>query len=59
MIVTTKELFDTIHTSMPFGAGGSLDVKTYTDLTAFILQANGAKPGAAIALGLAYLALVG
>ena len=36
---TTKELFDTIHTSMPFGAGGSLDVKTYTDLTAFILQA--------------------
>jgi alcohol dehydrogenase (cytochrome c) len=43
---TTKELFDTIHTSMPFGAGGSLDVKTYTDLTAFILQANGAKPGA-------------
>jgi len=43
---TTKELFDTIHTSMPYGNGGSLDVKTYAALTAFILQSNGAKAGA-------------
>jgi alcohol dehydrogenase (cytochrome c) len=42
---TTKELFDTIHTTMPYGAGGSLDVATYADLVAFLLQANGAKAG--------------
>ena len=42
---TTKELYDTIQTSMPYGAGGSLDPKTYVDITAFLLQANGAKPG--------------
>ena len=41
---TTKELYETIHTSMPYGNGGSLDAKTYTDLTAFILQSNGSKP---------------
>jgi cytochrome c len=40
---TTKELYETIHTSMPYGNGGSLDAKTYTDLTAFILQSNGSK----------------
>jgi alcohol dehydrogenase (cytochrome c) len=42
---TTKELYDTIHTSMPYGNGGSLDVKTYLDLVAFILQSNGATSG--------------
>lgn len=42
---TTKDLYETIHTSMPYGNGGSLDAKTYTDLTAFILQSNGSKPG--------------
>jgi alcohol dehydrogenase (cytochrome c) len=44
---TTKELFDTIRTSMPYGAGGSLDLKTYAELTAFILQSNGAHAGTA------------
>ena len=42
---TTKDLYDTIHTSMPYGNGGSLDAKTYIALTAFILQSNGARSG--------------
>ena len=42
---TTKDLYDTIHTSMPYGNGGSLDVNTYVSLVAFILQSNGAQPG--------------
>ena len=44
---TAKQLYDKIHGSMPANAPGSLDEKTYTDLTAFILYANGAKPGSA------------
>jgi alcohol dehydrogenase (cytochrome c) len=44
---TTKELYDTIHASMPYGNGGSLDAKTYAALTAFILQSNGAQAGTA------------
>ena len=43
---TTAELYNTIRTSMPYGNPNSLDAKTYAGLTAFILQANGAKPGA-------------
>ncbi len=43
---TAKDLFDTLHASMPYGNAGSLDTQTYTNITAFILQANGAKPGA-------------
>ena len=44
---STKDLFDKIHTDMPYGAGGSLDVPTYTNLAAFLLHANGAKAGTA------------
>jgi len=44
---TTAQLYDKIHGSMPLGRGGSLDEKTYTDLVAFILHANGATAGAA------------
>ena len=43
---TTADLYNTIRTSMPYGNPNSLDAKTYAGLTAFILQANGAKPGA-------------
>ena len=43
---TTADLYNTIRTSMPYGNPGSLDAKTYASLVAFILQANGAKPGA-------------
>ncbi len=42
---TTQELYNTIHASMPYGNGGSLDAKTYTDIVAFILHANGAQSG--------------
>jgi alcohol dehydrogenase (cytochrome c) len=42
---TTKDLYDTIHTSMPYGNAGSLDANTYRQLVAFILQSNGAKAG--------------
>ena len=42
---TTKNLFDTIRASMPYGNGGSLDATTYENLVAFILQSNGAKAG--------------
>ncbi len=44
---TTAQLYDKIHGSMPLGRGGSLDEKTYTDLVAFILHANGAAAGSA------------
>jgi alcohol dehydrogenase (cytochrome c) len=44
---TTKQLFDTIKAEMPFGAPGSLSDETYTNLTAFLLHANGAATGTA------------
>jgi alcohol dehydrogenase (cytochrome c) len=44
---TTAQLYNKIHGSMPATAPGSLDEKTYADLVAFILHANGAKPGSA------------
>jgi alcohol dehydrogenase (cytochrome c) len=43
---STRELYDFIHSAMPLGAGGSLDVNTYLEIAAFILSANGAHPGA-------------
>ena len=43
---TTADLYNTIRNSMPYGKPGSLDVKTYASLVAFILQSNGARPGA-------------
>jgi alcohol dehydrogenase (cytochrome c) len=42
---TTQDLYNDIHASMPYGNGGSLDAKTYADLVAFILHANGAQSG--------------
>ena len=51
---TTKELYDKTHGSMPYGNAGSLGQTTDTNLVAYILQANGAKPGAK-ALTAAYL----
>ena len=42
---TTAELYNIIRTSMPYGNSNSLDTKSYAAVTAFILQANGAKPG--------------
>jgi mono/diheme cytochrome c family protein len=43
---STKELFDYLSASMPYG-GPSLSVESYLSITAFILRANGAEPGAA------------
>jgi len=39
------QLYNFIHNSMPFCQGGSLATDAYVDIVAFILQANGAKPG--------------
>ena len=44
---TTKEFYDDIRAQMPYGKGGSLDAATYQNITAFVLSANGAKPGSA------------
>ena len=43
---TTQALYNKISKTMPAGAPGSLDEATYTSITAFILRANGATPGA-------------
>ena len=40
-----KEFYDDIRANMPYGRAGSLDAATYQNITAFILMANGAKPG--------------
>jgi alcohol dehydrogenase (cytochrome c) len=42
---TTVQLYDKIHDSMPLGRGGSLPEKTYADIVAFILHANGSNAG--------------
>ena len=42
---TSQDLYNLIQTSMPQGAPNSLDDQTYANVTAFILYANGAKPG--------------
>jgi alcohol dehydrogenase (cytochrome c) len=42
---STKDLYDFIATSMPAGAPGSLTEDQYTNITAYLLWANGAKPG--------------
>ena len=44
-IRTTKELFDYLSATMPSGAP-SLSAESYTFITAYILQANGAVAGA-------------
>ena len=42
---TTKELWQFISTSMPYGNAGNLSADTYTNVVAYILAVNGAKPG--------------
>jgi alcohol dehydrogenase (cytochrome c) len=42
---TSRDLYNLIHASMPVSAPNSLDDQTYASLTAFLLYANGAKPG--------------
>jgi mono/diheme cytochrome c family protein len=42
---TTQDLFKVTQSSMPKNAPGSLDDPSTADVTAFILHANGAKPG--------------
>jgi alcohol dehydrogenase (cytochrome c) len=42
---STKDLYTFIATSMPAGAAGSLSEAQYTNVTAYLLWANGAKPG--------------
>ncbi len=45
---STKALYQFLSTTMPVGNAGNLSASTYTDIMAFLLQANGAKPGPAI-----------
>jgi mono/diheme cytochrome c family protein len=42
---TVGQLYAYIQKSMPFCQGGSLATTAYLDIVAFILEANGAKPG--------------
>ena len=42
---TTKALYQFISTAMPVGNEGKLSAGTYADIAAFLLSANGAKPG--------------
>jgi alcohol dehydrogenase (cytochrome c) len=43
---SAKDLYNFIAASMPAGAPGSLSEQQYTNVTAYLLWANGAKPGA-------------
>src|SRR5580700_7616744 len=43
---SARELYQYISTSMPAGNPGTLGQSSYTAITAFILQFNGAGPGA-------------
>ena len=43
---STRELYDYIQSAMPLGKGGSLSDQTYENIVAFLLEANGATPGA-------------
>jgi alcohol dehydrogenase (cytochrome c) len=42
---STDELYNLIKASMPYGNGNSLEPGVYRDITAYLLAANGAKPG--------------
>ena len=42
---TTDELFAYVRDEMPPGLGGSLGTRVYLELVAYILDANGARPG--------------
>src|SRR5580658_4469986 len=48
---STDELYNLIKASMPYGNGNSLDADTYRKIVAFVLAANGAKPGSAAFTG--------
>ena len=43
---STEELYNLVKASMPYGNGNSLDPDTYRRIVAYVLSANGAKPGA-------------
>src|ERR1700748_951736 len=43
---TTSDLYRYIQAVMPPGNGGTLGEETYLDITAYILQSNGARGGA-------------
>ena len=45
---STKDLYNFIAKSMPAGAPGSLGEQQYTNITAYLLYANGAKAGSAM-----------
>lgn len=45
---TTADLFALVKNGMPLGKPGSLSDEAYAQVVSFILQANGAKPGAAL-----------
>ena len=40
-----RELLSFIQLTMPPGSAGALGADVYTDIAAFILQSNGARPG--------------
>ena len=42
---STEELYNLVKASMPYGNGNSLDADTYRRIVAYVLTANGAKPG--------------
>ncbi len=48
---STEELYNLIRFSMPYGNGDSLDADTYRRIVAYVLFANGAKPGAIAMVG--------
>ncbi len=45
---STKALYQFVSTTMPVGNAGNLSAGTYADIVAFLLEANGAKAGAAV-----------
>ena len=48
---STEEFYNLIKSSMPYGNGNSLDAATYRSITAYVLAANGAKPGNNVLVG--------
>ena len=42
---STEELYNLVKASMPYGNGNSLDADVYRRIVAYVLAANGAKPG--------------
>jgi alcohol dehydrogenase (cytochrome c) len=44
---STKEFYQFVSTSMPYGNAGNLSPETYGNIISYILAANGARPGTA------------